>query len=245
MAGEEMFGCCDRIEARCVESEMSTVVQQQVRAPSPAAVANDSLLEVCEDGVGADGIPVVTGDIPHHRREIQLARDAQDRRAARAEWWAEEADGVSREVFEEPIAVGKFLANAGRALECKLRMRHCVVRDEMARGGDVAHELRLLADKVADEEECGANVVLCKELEELRCAGWVRAVVVGEGEFVRVRAAEDGAAEELRGWPEGRIRKAANGESGGGSYCGSGSYCLVRHRYLPACDCSRPRTSSA
>ena len=91
-------------------------------------------------------------------------------------------------------------------------MRHGVVADEMAGGCDGASDVRTLTDVVADEEKGGADVVLGEDVEETFGGKVVGAVVVGEGDLVRVRSGDEELAEEL----------GLRGESGVGD--GAGSY---------------------
>ena len=99
---------------------------------------------------------------------------------------AEVADGDAESVFEEGVAVGEFLADAGRGLPGEPGVGHGVVADEVSGCGDGADDLRALTDVIADEEEGGANVVVGEDVEKALGDDIVGAVVVGEGDFVGV-----------------------------------------------------------
>ena len=81
-----------------------------------ALVSRYALLKFVEDAVGADGLPVGGGDVPHHRRQAEFAGSLKDVRATGSEGWAEEFDGCAGDVFEDGVAAGEFLANPGGGL---------------------------------------------------------------------------------------------------------------------------------
>src|SRR5260370_26187219 len=97
---------------------------------------------------------------------------------------AEVADGDSEGVFEEGVAAGGFLTDAGGGLPCQPGMGDGVVANEVAGRGDGAYDLRALADVAADEEEGGADVVQGEDVQKALGDDVVGAVVVGEGDFV-------------------------------------------------------------
>ncbi len=80
-----------------------------------------------------------------------------------------------------------------------------MVADGVAGGGYGAGDGWALADEVSDHEEGGADVVAGEKFEERIGGNVVGAVVVGERYFVGVAAGDDGVAEELRTWAEGRV----------------------------------------
>lgn len=103
-------------------------------------------------------------------------------------------------------------------------MGHGVVADEMTGGCDGASDLWALTDVVADEEECGAGVVLGEYVEEAFGGEVVGAVVVGEGDLVWVRSGDEELAEELglrgeRGVGDGAGCCGCGGEEGCGGLC--------------------------
>lgn len=80
-----------------------------------------------------------------------------------------------------------------------------MVADKVARGADRAGNLRALTHKAPDEKEGSANIIASEYIKQLLCIRIVGPVIIGEGEFSRVGAADDGATKNLRSWPHGGI----------------------------------------
>ncbi len=71
---------------------MAAVMQQQVRAPAAATVSRDPSRKITQYAVGPDAVPIRSRNVPHHRRQSELARHPQHIRTARPEWRTEEPD---------------------------------------------------------------------------------------------------------------------------------------------------------
>ena len=130
------------------------------------------------------GLPVFRDDVPLDRREAERAGDAKNGGAARSVGCAEVADGDAEGVFEDGVAAGELLADAGGGLPGEPGVGHGVVADEVSGCGDGAGDLRALTDVAADEEEGGAYVVAGEDFEKALGDDVVGAVIVGEGDFV-------------------------------------------------------------
>src|ERR1700758_3559063 len=95
-----------------------------------------------------------------------------------------------------------------------------MVANEVSGGVNAAGEVAAVADEASDEKEGCADVVPGKDFKQLRGAGIVGTVVVGEGVFVGVAPGEDSPAEDLRRGPHGSVEVSADGKPG---RCGSGA----------------------
>src|SRR5213075_672221 len=95
--------------------------------------------------------------------------------------WPEVADSDAESIFEDAVALGELLADAGQGLPGEPGMRHGVVADEMPGCGDSTGDLRALANVAADEEEAGVDIVAGEDLEKALRDDIVGAVVEGEG----------------------------------------------------------------
>ena len=63
---------------------------------------------------GADWLPVAREDIPLDWGEAEFASYVEDGGSAGSVWCAKVADGSTKDVFEDGVAVGEFLTNAAR-----------------------------------------------------------------------------------------------------------------------------------
>ena len=97
-----------------------------------------------------------------------------------------------------------------------------MVPDKVTGGEDLASELGAVANEVADEEECGADVVLGEQIEKLRRVRVVGAVVEGEGKLSGVGAGDEGCAEDLGFGRDRSVGTSSGSEAGGGDGCGEG-----------------------
>jgi hypothetical protein len=77
------------------------------------------------------------------------------------------------------------------------------------------HQCALLFGVPAQEEERSLRMMLCKDVNKLRSPGRVGAVVEGESQFGRAQGSYEGAAEDLRARPRGRILKTTRGQAYG------------------------------
>ena len=168
----------------------------------------------------ADGQPVFCDDVPLDRSEAERAGDAEDGGSARSVGCAEVADGDAEGVFEDGVAAGELLADAGGGLPGEPGVGHGVVADEVSGCGDGADDLRALTDVAADEEEGGADVVAGEDVEKALGDDVVGAVVVGEGDFVGIAAGDEDFAEDLGLRGESGVGAATGEEAGSGESCG-------------------------
>jgi hypothetical protein len=95
-----------------------------------------------------------------------------------------------------------------------------VVADKVSGCGDGAGDLRALTDIAADEEEGGAYVAVGEDVEKALGNDVIRAVVVGEGDFVWVAAGYENLAEELGLRRERGVGEATGEEAYRGESCG-------------------------
>jgi hypothetical protein len=68
-------------------------------------------LDVGEDAISSDGLPVVTHGVPLDEFEAKLLGDAKDRRTARSVGRAKIAYGSAESVLEGLVAGAKLLTN--------------------------------------------------------------------------------------------------------------------------------------
>ena len=121
-------------------------------------VSHDASNSTVGDFLRSVRLPVIGEDVPLDRSEAELTGDAKDDGTARSVGCAEVADRSAERVFEDGVAVGELLADAGRGLPGEPGVGHGVVADEMSGRGDGAGDLRALTNVAADEEEAGADV---------------------------------------------------------------------------------------
>jgi hypothetical protein len=80
-------------------------------------------------------------------------------------------------------------------------MGHRVVPQQMAAFVDRPCNLRMPAYIAAHQEEGRTNFPASEQIKQLLGVGIIRAIVERERDFVNIGAGDNGAAEELRGWP--------------------------------------------
>ena len=188
------------------------------------------------DGAGgdlrcADWLPVLGDDVPLDWYEAEFAGDAEDDGAAGSVGRAEVADWDAEGVFEDGVAAGELLPDAGGGVAGEPRVSHGVVADEVSGRGDSADDLRALPDEISDEEEGSADVVVREDFEKALGDDVVRAVVVGESDFVWIAAGDKDFAEDLRLRGEGGVgaatgEEARRGESYGRRRHGGNVHCV-------------------
>lgn len=198
MALENEAGGFHRLRAVGTESQVASIVKEQVGATMAALIPGDVALQMAGDARGGDvGPPVETHGVPEHGGEAKVAGGTENVRAAGAVRRAEVADWGAEDVFKSGIASGKFFADAAVALHSQPGMGDSVVADEVTCGLDLADDVWPPANVAADEEKGGADTVLREEIEEASGPGIIGAVVIGQGELCGIGAGNQGAAEEL------------------------------------------------
>jgi hypothetical protein len=159
------------------------------------------MLDTLEDCGGRDWIPVVCDDVPVDWGKVEFVGNGEDDRPAGSVGWTKEADRSAERVFEDSVTACQLLADAGSSLPGEPGMAHGVVSDGMSGSGDLAGESQLLADKMPNEEEGGADVRCGENVQKLGRGRGVRAIVVGKGELIRLWWSNEDLAEKLRAGP--------------------------------------------
>ena len=110
---EEASGV-DGGEAGLAEAGLSAIVEDDVGGAVLLLVSCDGADGADCDRFGTDGLPVAGENVPLDWCEAEFAGYVEDGWAAGSVRWAEVADGGAECVFEDGVAVGEFLTNAGR-----------------------------------------------------------------------------------------------------------------------------------
>ena len=98
---------------------------------------------------------------------------------ARAEGWAEIANGLAYDLLECVAGAAEFFTDLVRSGAGEIWVRPSVIADYMTAAGDELDKGGLLAGIFADEEEGGFDAVVVEEFEQARCKGGVGAIVEG------------------------------------------------------------------
>src|SRR5262249_54555621 len=118
---------------------MSAVVQEN------HITAADSLGDFLFDHSGWRGIPIVSGDVPHHWLHPEFTRDMQCRWPASAKRWTEKIGVLADSVLQRIAAGGQLSANFRCALENQQRMGEGVIADCVPSLDNFAHDIGALA----------------------------------------------------------------------------------------------------
>src|SRR2546429_632551 len=100
-----MVGCPDSLGAIGAHDLVVAVVEQDYIA------AVDLFCDLAFDYGCRRGVPIVAGYVPHDGLEAQLARNAENGRAACAKRWAEEIRLAIERGAQGGVAGNEFLAN--------------------------------------------------------------------------------------------------------------------------------------
>ena len=194
---QQQLGRLHRWQARLTEACLSAVVEDDVGGEFLLTISRDAPNGPSCDLFRADRLPVFRNDVPLDRHEAERASECEHSRTARSMGWTEVADRDAESVFEDAVAVGELLADAGGGLPGEPWVGHRVVADEMPGRGDGTGDLRALANISADEEEAGADIELGEHVEKALSDHVIGAVVECESDFVWVVAGYQGFAEQL------------------------------------------------
>src|SRR5271163_3610161 len=145
--------------------------------------------------LNSDGVdprlPIVTNDIPHHRRQSEFTSDAENVRPARAMWWTEVANLFTDDIFKRRIAISQFLTNPRRRFEHQPGVGHGVVANQMSRGVNGADDVRALTGEAPDHEKRRADLMLGQDIEQLKGIRIVGAVIESEGDLIGVAVGDE------------------------------------------------------
>jgi len=87
------------------------VVEKDVGSGAMTLRALAATLDVGEDALGGDGLPVVAHGVPLDELEAELFGGSEDHGTARSVGWAEVVDGPADGVFECVVAGAELLAD--------------------------------------------------------------------------------------------------------------------------------------
>jgi len=164
-----------------------------------------------------------------------LARDAEDGGTASAERWAEEIGVFPDRILDSCAASLEFIADFVSTFQREQWVREGVIADCMSGSGELANDIGALLDMAADEKECGSDVVLGQDFQQVECMRIVWSVVVCEGELpASAREAREGAAVPLAGGSHGLV-------TGGNGGCNCGDRSELNEHCHTDCKWS-PRT---
>ena len=156
---EQAIGDDQGVSAVGAHFHIVAIVEQDIRAAASTPGYLAGPLNIGEDAVWTDRLPVVPHNVPLHRLHPQVGSGAENGRTARPVGRAEVADGRTRGVFDRFAAAVQLLTDHALRLEVQPRMGLSMVAEEMARGVDAANDLRTLAHELADEEKRRARIV--------------------------------------------------------------------------------------
>ena len=105
-----------RVHPRRAHPAMSAVVQQKVRPAPPPPVPRNALVQIGQNPLHANRIPVVPRHIPQYRRQSQLARRTQHIWPPRSVRWPEELHRRSRNLLQHGVAIRQLPPHSRRAL---------------------------------------------------------------------------------------------------------------------------------
>src|SRR5580658_2932822 len=155
-------------------------------------IAANPLVEVGENLLGIDGLPVIAHRVPENRRKAQFARRSQDVGTAGSLRRTKVAHLRTESIFDGGVGSSELFANTGGGLEEQNGMGHRVVAHEVTRGMNAADQLNALADEAADDKEGGAHLVAGENLENRFGAEIVGTVIIGEGELPGIMSGKNG-----------------------------------------------------
>ncbi len=134
--------------------------------------------------------------------------------AARAKRRAEVTDGLAGNLRQNVARTCEFVEHVGGSATGEIGVRPGMIADEVAGIRDAMRQLWFCSSEFSDHEEGGAHVVFGKDVEKTRRPCGVGAIVEGESELAGEAWGNEGAAEDLRGWPAGGVGKTADAEPG-------------------------------
>jgi hypothetical protein len=198
---EQKPGRSERDGAVGSQPSVAAVVQQDVAAPVKALIEVNAPLYSCCQGLKVRRIPVVSGEVPHHWSEAKFFCSAQHIGAAGAEGRSKPFHCFAGRIFDGGTATHELFADPLGPFPEQRGMGHGVVPQQMAALVDRPGNLRMPAHIAAHQEEGRTYLAASEQIKQLLGVGIIRAVVEGERDFVNIGAGDNGAAEELRGWP--------------------------------------------
>ncbi len=167
---------------------------------------------------GRRGVPVIAGDVPHDRFEVEFAGYAENGGAASAEGRTEEIGMLADGILECGFTLGEFLPDFRFGFEYEKRMGEGVIADDVAGLDNFSGDLRMLTHVAADEKKSRMDAVQGKDFKKALGMGVVGSVVVGEGDLASAaRRAAESFSVPLPGRRHGLVtRRDRRGESGAG-----------------------------
>lgn len=163
-----MFERGGDVGAIAIEKAVIAIVHDNYFARGGARQALDQGLRRLRFPIEAEARP---GD------DAQASRtdNGKELRAAKTVWWTHQAHRARRDkrsgtgfksIEHGTAAALQFVGDRFAAEPDQIGVGIGVIGDDMAAGGDFADQFRALAGETADHEECGADTVAIKEIEE-------------------------------------------------------------------------------
>ena len=141
-------------------------------------------------------VPVLVRDVPHRHAHVVIAHDALHHRRACHRAAAGTRPGTCRCPLECLLRALELGVAGIEPAPLVVVVR--VVAEQLAVRVEVARDLRLLVDRLADLEEGSLDVGVVEDLHDLRCRADIRPVVERERDLVFVTVAVHHAAAEPR-----------------------------------------------
>jgi hypothetical protein len=155
-------------------------IVQQNHIPTPNLLANFSL-----DHSSRRRIPVVPGDVPHHRYQPELASNAQHSRPPPPERWTKKIGHLHASIPQRSRALSKLTSDLSFALENQQRMSLRMISNRMSRLRNLAHDIRPLSHIASDQKKSRAHSVPGKNIEQSQRMPIVWAIIVSKRQLSR------------------------------------------------------------
>lgn len=152
---------------------------------------------------GRLGLPIPGEHGPHDHAKraalrAALADDSIELGAAKAVRRTHPARSLAGDGFDSFVAAGEFVCYATRAHESERRVRFGMISDGMAALGDFTRKIGKEADVAADQEKCGAGLILVEQIKKRGRDGGIGAIVKGDRHGGWIAGAAHRRAEKLR-----------------------------------------------
>src|SRR5262249_28014075 len=131
-------------------------------------------------------------------------------RAARSVRRPKIAHGLAADFSKHVVRPGEFIEYLAVRSAGKIRMRPCMVADDVAGFCNSTGKFPLCLYESANHEERGKHIVLCEHIEEARRPRGIGTVIERQRKFARFARRNQSAAEDLRRRIARSVREAAD-----------------------------------
>lgn len=95
-----MIDGVDGVHTVRAHGAVAAIMQEDIRSAAAITVRKNPSVQPRQDTVSPNRIPVVAGDVPHHRRQAEIAGYPKNNGTPATERRAEKTYSLSGEVFE-------------------------------------------------------------------------------------------------------------------------------------------------